>query len=92
MSVRSASETRSSFDAGAVRVDEQTDLYFATFPATTVTLNAYTLAHLAVRTELRAGMALGVRWDNLLDETYEDILGYRAPGRSVHVTFGVEFQ
>jgi vitamin B12 transporter len=80
------------FDAGVFRVDDQTDLDFATFPATTVTLDAYTLANAGVRARVREGMELGLRWDNLLDETYEDILGYRAPGRSVHLTFGVEFQ
>jgi vitamin B12 transporter len=80
------------FDAGVFRIDEQTDLDFATFPANTVVLDAYTLANAGVRAHLREGMEVGLRWDNLLDETYEDILGYRAPGRSVHLTFGVEFQ
>jgi len=80
------------FDAGVFRIDEQTDLDFATFPANTVTLGAYTLANAGMRTAVREGMELGLRWENLLDETYEDILGYRAPGRSVHLTFGVEFQ
>jgi len=31
-----------------------------------------------------------VRASNLLDETYEDILGYRAPGRALYLKLGVE--
>jgi len=79
------------FDAGAFHVDAQYDRDFATWPATTVTLDAYTLVHAQVRYTLRPGVELGLRGSNLLDETYEDILGYRAPGRAWYLNLGVAF-
>jgi vitamin B12 transporter len=77
-------------DLGAFYVDEQIDLDFATWPAERVTLDAYTLAHGELSYELRPGTRLGLRGTNLLDETYEDILGYRAPGRAWYLKLGVD--
>jgi len=77
-------------DLGAFYVDEQADLDFASWPAERVALDAYTLAHAEFTLKLRPGMRLGVRGSNLLDETYEDLLGYRAPGRAWYLNFGVD--
>lgn len=81
---------RFTFDAGAFYVDDQDDLDFATWPAAVVALDDYTLVHAGLRVELRRGVELGVRASNLLDATYEDILGYRGPGRALYLNLGVE--
>jgi vitamin B12 transporter len=77
-------------DLGAFYVDQQVDLDFATWPAARVGLDAYTLAHAELSLTLREGMRLGLRGSNLLDETHEDILGYRAPGRAWYLNLGVD--
>lgn len=68
-------------DAGLFRQDEQVDFDFAAWPARRADLAGYTLAHAELSVGLSDGVRIGVRGNNLLDETYEDILGYRAPGR-----------
>ena len=64
------------------RVDEQTDLDFATWPARRVDLVGYTLALGDISYDLGRGLSVGLRGSNLLDETWEDVLGYRSPGRA----------
>jgi vitamin B12 transporter len=77
-------------ELGAFFVDEQIDLDFASWPAQRVTLDAYTLAHAELSFALRPGTRVGLRGSNLFDETYEDILGYRAPGRAWYLKLGVD--
>lgn len=66
-------------------IDEQRDLSFATFPATVATLDSYNLWTARLDWQVTPWLQLGVRGDNLLDETYEDILGFRGPGRGGYV-------
>ncbi|HSG91020.1 MAG TPA: TonB-dependent receptor [Pseudomonadales bacterium] len=66
---------------------ERDDRDFATFPATDVTLDAYVLMGLAVNWALPGGITVFARADNLLDEDYEDVFGYRAPGRALNIGF-----
>jgi vitamin B12 transporter len=82
---------RASARLAAYRIDQQVDLDFATFPARRVTLDAYTLVSAALRVTLADRVELGLRGTNLLDETYEDLLGYRAPGRAWYVHLGIDF-
>ncbi len=70
--------------------DDQDDLAFATFPARRVTLDRYTLLNAQVRVPLPKGMQLGLRGANLLDESYEEQLGYEAPGRAVYLSLGID--
>jgi vitamin B12 transporter len=72
-------------------VAEQVDLDFATWPATRVDLDAYTLANAQIRVPLAEGVQMRLRASNLLDERYEDLLGYRAPGRAYYLQLGVDF-
>jgi vitamin B12 transporter len=71
-------------------VDEQIDLNFATFPATRVDLDAYTLVNAQIRLPVGARAEISVRATNLLDDRYEDLLGYRAPGRAYYLQLGID--
>ena len=72
-------------------VGSRSDRDFSTFPATPVDLPQYELlsvgAQIAV---IQAGagvpaLSLTLRADNLLDEDYVEVLGFRAPGRGIYV-------
>ncbi|MEQ8483078.1 MAG: TonB-dependent receptor [Pseudomonadales bacterium] len=75
----------------AYRVGRQIDLDFASFPAERVSLDAYTLLGARVRVPLAGGADVTLRGSNLLDEDYEDQLGYRAPGRALYLELGLDF-
>jgi vitamin B12 transporter len=62
------------------RVDRDFDL----FPAPRVELGAYALASARVAFRLGGGVEAFARVENALDENYQDLVGYAAPGRSVH--------
>jgi vitamin B12 transporter len=74
--------------AALERVGERDDRDFATFPATPVTLDAYTLVDAAVTwTPFRSGLGGDVRLigrvENLLDQDFVGAAGFVAPGRVV---------
>jgi vitamin B12 transporter len=73
------------------RVGRQQDLNFASFPAERVSLDAYTLVGARLAIPFADRWQASLRGSNLLDETYEDQLGYRAPGRAVYVELGLDF-
>lgn len=60
----------------------QEDDYFPPVPPfqERVTLPSYTLASLSGALEVNEHITLTGRVENLLDETYEDVFGFRAPG------------
>ncbi len=62
-------------------VDDQRDLNFASFPASKETLGSYTLWSARLGWQLSPALSLGLRGDNLLDETVENVFGFRGPGR-----------
>ncbi len=59
---------------------EQDDQDFSTFPATRVTLDSFLLITLAARYELMEGLEAFARIENLLDENYQNVLGFNTPG------------
>ncbi len=69
----------------AYYVDDQDDLDFVSFPATRVKLDAYTLIRAHVSFALTDNFEVSVRLENLLDEEYEDLLGFRTPGRAAYL-------
>ncbi|MDE2983989.1 MAG: TonB-dependent receptor [Gemmatimonadota bacterium] len=79
------------FVAGLRRTGERADRDFSTFPATPVTLSAYTVVDLAAEIEVvgaragRPGFELTVRAENLMGAAYEEVWGFAAPGRGVYV-------
>jgi vitamin B12 transporter len=62
------------------QIGERDDLDFATFPAARVTLDSYTLVNLAAGFRITPRVRLFGRLENLLDEQYEDVLGYGVQG------------
>ncbi|MFZ8931328.1 MAG: TonB-dependent receptor plug domain-containing protein [Pseudomonadales bacterium] len=61
------------------------DTDFASFPAETVKLDALTLVRGQVSVHPNEGVTLSLLGENLLDERYEAIWGYRAPGRALYL-------
>lgn len=74
-----------SVSAGVRRVGERADRDFSTFPAGRIAMNAYTVVHAGAEFDLAALGSVVVRGDNLLDADYQEVLGFRAPGRSFSV-------
>ncbi len=70
----------------------QLDDYFPPFPTPqeVVTLGSYTLVSLSYRYNLNDAVQLTTRLENTLDEQYEEVFGYRAPGLAGHL--GISFQ
>jgi vitamin B12 transporter len=65
------------------------DRDFSTFPAGRVTLPRYTTVNFGGELPLRRGDAVGLvltfRVENLLDSSYQDAVGFPAPGRGIYV-------
>ena len=78
-------------DVTARRTGARVDRDFATYPATPVTLPAYTVVDLSANFEVagggsgRPGITLTLRAENLFDAHYEEVWGFRAPGRGIYV-------
>ena len=69
---------------------DQGDDDFSTFPATRVTLDAYTLVNLAAEFAATDRLTLYGRVENLFDEDYENIFGFATPG--VGAYFGARWR
>jgi len=71
---------------------KQFDDYFPPFPTPqeVVTLGSYTLVTLSYRYNFNDALQLTTRLENLLDEQYEEVFGYRAPGLAGHM--GISLQ
>lgn len=77
-------------EASARHTGEREDRNFASFPATPVVLPAYTVVDLALNLELRApgsrpGFTLTIRTENLFDADYEEVWGFKSPGRGLYL-------
>jgi vitamin B12 transporter len=87
---------RVSVTAAATNVGGRADRDFSTFPASPVELPSYTLLSLGARWRVRdagpgrPGFTLEVRSENLLDASYEEVVGFVAPGRAFYVGGRVE--
>jgi vitamin B12 transporter len=74
-----------SYGASVAYTGERSDTDFDVYPARPVRLRAYWLMDTRVAYRVRVGMELFGRVANALDDRYQDVLGYRTGGRSVHV-------
>ena len=63
-------------------VGEQLDRDFSTFPATIVTLDDHVLASVSLEYDVTPKLTLQGMVDNLLDTEYENVFGFRTPGRT----------
>lgn len=70
-----------------------TDEYFPPFPAPSeiVTLDSYWLLNVTAGFDLKSSVNFFLRATNLLDEEYEQVIGYRPPGRSVYAGVRVRY-
>lgn len=70
-----------------------TDIFFLPFPAPSeiVSLENYWLLDLTASYYINHNTNIFVRANNLLDEDYEQVLGYRTPGRSAYAGVRVSF-
>ena len=64
---------------------EQKDQDFNSFPATTETLDDFTLVNLAANYQVNKQLSFYTRLENLMDENYEEVLGYQTLERGVYV-------
>ncbi len=67
----------------------QIDTDFATFSR--VELKAFTLVGLNIRYSLNDIVTLSVRGENLLDEDYQEVVGYASQGRGVYAGISADF-
>ena len=76
-------------------VGDRDDLDFTSFPFARVLLDPYALVGLSAAVDLsgagRPGLVLRARADNLLDTTYQEVYGFRAPGRTLFLAAEVRF-
>jgi vitamin B12 transporter len=67
------------------RIGEREDLDFGTFPAKRVTLDPYTILRASGSLSVTESLRVFGRVENLLDEEYQEALGFGTPGRVVFV-------
>ncbi|MCP5156871.1 MAG: TonB-dependent receptor [Ectothiorhodospiraceae bacterium] len=77
-----------SLDFGAGAVDDE--FVFAT-PQSRVDLGSYALLNVAGRYRIAPSVSALARVENLLDDGYEEVYGFRAPGLGVFVGLAVDF-
>jgi len=70
-----------------------TDIFFPPFPAPPeiVTLHDYWLLDLTASYDINRNTNVYARFNNLLDENYEQIFGYRTPGRTAYAGIRVGY-
>ncbi len=64
---------------------------FGGYDSERLTLKAYTLLGLNAQWHVNDIVTLSLRGDNLLDEDYQEVLGYQAPGRGVYAGITAQF-
>lgn len=76
---------RGNLSASAAYNGEMIDFAFLLplFTATRVTLDDYTLVSVAGSYEVRPGIELFARGENVLDEDYQEVFGFASPGAAV---------
>tara|TARA_R100000005_G_scaffold96191_2_gene81295 strand:+ start:3858 stop:5837 length:1980 start_codon:yes stop_codon:yes gene_type:complete len=73
---------------------EQKDVVYDSFfplATRTVTLDDYTLVNLAASYDFAEGAQFFLRGENLLNEKYQEVYGYGAPGAAVYAGFKFKF-
>jgi vitamin B12 transporter len=70
-----------------------TDIFFPPFPAPSefVLLDSFWLLDLTASYDINRNTNIFVRANNLLDEEYEQVVGYRTPGRSAYAGIRLSF-
>lgn len=83
---------RGNLNANVSYTSAQRDRYFPPFPAAPelVKLSDYVLVNLAASFELSRQILVQARAENLMDENYENVFGYRCPGRAIYAGVRLE--
>lgn len=80
---------RGKLSAGVSWVGARSDRDFGSWPASPVELSGYTLLRMGAEVAIlepsdsRPGLDLQVSGENLLDESYQQVFGFDAPGRAI---------
>jgi len=84
---------KGNLNLGFIYVGTRNDLSFdpITYTSQTVKLKAYLLVNLAASYDITKNLQLFGRIDNLLDKSYEEVLGYGTPGISAYGGVKVSF-
>ncbi|MDX1459773.1 MAG: TonB-dependent receptor [Xanthomonadales bacterium] len=84
-------EGRGNLNLAVTHSGDQFDLFFSpqTFTSERLVLEQHTVVDLAASWRLRPDIELIGRVQNLLDEQYEEVLGFMRPGRSAYAGFRV---
>ncbi len=79
-------ESKGNLNLGLRYTGSQQDVYFSpvTYTSDRVDIDAYTVVDLAASWRLTQSLELTGRVTNLLDEEYEEVLGFVRPGRAVY--------
>jgi vitamin B12 transporter len=80
-----------SWGATLAYVGARRDTDFESFPPKTVRLGDYVLGSLQLGWRFAKGMEMFVRAENAFDSRYQDVLGYRTQGRTVHAGLRLRF-
>ena len=78
------SDGRLTYGASLAYVGVHTDTDFNIFPAEDVRLGSYWLASGRIAYAVRPGLEIFVRGSNLLNQHYQDVLGYHTEGRGLY--------
>ncbi|HZU50402.1 MAG TPA: TonB-dependent receptor [Sphingomicrobium sp.] len=81
------SSNRLTYGASLAYVGAHRDTDFDLFPSKDVQLGSYWLASARLAYAIRPGIELFVRGSNLLNQHYEDVIGYRTEGRGIYGGF-----
>ena len=86
-------DARTSFSLVADYGGERQDLFFPPFPEPSeiVTLGSYWLVDANLQYRVSDSLVLFARGQNLLDETYEQVYGYRTLGRAGYAGLRLNF-
>ena len=82
--IASGEAGRFSWSASGAYVGKRTDTDFDLFPAPVVTLGDYLLGSVRLGFKLTSSLEAYARAENAFDAHYQDVVGYRTPGRTVY--------
>ena len=87
-------DNRANLNLGIDYTGEQRDIQFANFFATSsaVTLEDFVLLGVAGSYRLTDNIKLTARLENLLDQDYQEVLGFEAPGIGAYVGVRTTFR
>jgi vitamin B12 transporter len=81
-----------SWGASLAYVGDRGDTDFDVFPARSVTLQDYVLVSVRAAWRISPALEAYVRAENALDSRYQDVVGYRTPGRTAYAGLRFRFR